>query len=102
MDPIKEIITQGATQVGTLNTQLVSGMTMMMTQLAANMDTAALTLAAAAPDLSTLAPAGMPMLPQMPSMGGVPMGVPMGVPAGVPAATPAPVTTTRYGARMIV
>lgn len=70
-DPIKEIITQGAMQVGAMNTQLASGMTTMATQLVANMNMAANSFAAAAPDLSTLAPAGLPM---MPAMGGIPMG----------------------------
>jgi len=57
-DPIKEIMTQGAMQVGAMNTQLASGMATMMTQLAANMNMAANSFAAAAPYLSTIAPAG--------------------------------------------
>jgi hypothetical protein len=96
MDPIKEIMTQGVMQVGAMNTQLASGMTTMMTQLTANMNMAASSFAAAAPDLSTLAPAGMPMLPMIPSMGGVPRGA---APAGAPPAPP-PVAPM-YRMRMI-
>jgi hypothetical protein len=97
-DPIKDMMTQGVAQVGAMNMQLATALAGMATQTASGLNMMASSMAAAAPDLTMIAPAGMPMLPQMPSMGGVPMGVP----AAAPAAALPPVTTTRYGARMIV
>ena len=93
-DPLKDIMTTGASQVGMMNTQLATGLATALTTGASQLNMMAASMAAAAPDLSMIAPAGMPMMPGMPgmpAMGAAP------APAPAPAAPMAPT----YRMRMI-
>ena len=92
-DPIKDMMTQGVAQVGAMNMQLATALAGMATQTASGLNMMASSMAAAAPDLTMIAPAGMPMLPSMPAMGRAPV-VPMTPTQAAPAAA-------RYGMRMI-
>jgi len=92
-DPIKDMITQGVSQAGVMNMQLATALAGMATQTASGLNMMATSMAAAAPDLSMIAPTGMPGMPGMPTMPG--MGAAPAAPA--PAAPMAPA----YRVRMI-
>jgi len=95
MDPIKEMLTQGASQVGMMNMQFVNALAGMATQTAAGMNSMATSMAASAPDLGAMVPAGMPGMPGLPAMPGL-------APArGGVGITPAPVMAPAYAPRMI-
>ncbi len=83
-DPIKELITQGASQFGMMNTQLAQGMATALTQGVSQLNMMASSMTAAAPDLGSLTPAGMPGMPSMP-------GAYAARPAPVRSATTAPI-----------
>lgn len=96
-DPLKDIMTTGASQVGMMNTQLATGLATALTTGASQLNMMAASMAAAAPDLSMIAPAGMPMMPGMPGMPGMPAMVAAPAPAPAPAAPMVPT----YRMRMI-
>ncbi len=94
-DPIKDIMTQGASQLGMMNTQLATGIATALTQGASQLNMMAVSMAAAAPDVGALVPAGMPGLSAMPLMPGM-------APARAPAAAgPTPAFTPAYRPRLI-
>lgn len=90
-DPIKDMITTGASQLGMMNTQLATGLATALTTGASQLSMMASSMAAAAPDLSVMAPAGMPGMPMMPGV----------APAAPARAAPAPVMAPAYRPRMI-
>jgi len=94
-DPIKDMITHGVAQVGVMNMQLATALAGMATETASGLNMMATSMASAAPDLSIIAPAGMPGLPGMPAMPA------MGAPAAAPPAAAPPVFAPAYGLRMI-
>lgn len=94
-DPIKDMMTQGVAQVGAMNMQLATALAGMATQTASGLNMMASSMAAAAPDLSMIAPAGMPMMPGMPAM------PTMGAPAAPMAPAPAAPMAPAYRMRMI-
>jgi len=95
MDPIKDMMTQGASQIGMMNMQLATGLSSAITQAASGLNMMATQMTAAAPDLGAMVPAGMPGMPSMPGLAGA---VPARAPAG---AVPAPVMSPAFRTRMI-
>ena len=67
-DPIKDIMTQGVAQIGTMNMQLATALAGVATQTATGLNTMATSMAASVPDLSAIGPAGMPGMPTMPGI----------------------------------
>jgi hypothetical protein len=98
-DPIKDMLTQGASQVGMMNTQIATGLATALTTGANQLNMMAIQMTAGLPDLGAAAPAGLPMLPGLPSMGGRMGGGMAAAPAPAPVA--APTYAPAYAPRMI-
>lgn len=95
-DPIKDMMTQGASQLGMMNTQIATGLATALTTGANQLNMMATQATAGLPDLGAAMPAGLPMLPGLPTMGG---GM-AAAPAPMPAAA-APTYAPAYAPRMI-
>ena len=93
-DPIKDMMTTGASQLGMMNTQLATGLATALTTGASQLNMMATSMAAAAPDLGAMVPAGMPGMPAMPGLAAAPA-------RAAPGVAPAPVLTPAYAPRMI-
>lgn len=93
-DPIKDMMTTGASQLGMMNTQLATGIATALTTGASQLNMMAVQMAAAAPDLGAMAPAGMPGLPAMPGLAPAPAAAPAPI-------APAPSYAPAYTPRMI-
>jgi len=91
MDPIKEMMTQGASQFGMMNTQFAQGIATALTQGVSQLNMMASSMTAAVPDLGAAAPAGFPGFPGSPMMGQV----------SAPAAAPVQTFAPAYKPRMI-
>lgn len=94
-DPIKDILTQGASQVGMMNTQFATGLATALTTGVNQLNMMATQATAALPDIGGAMPAGLPALPGLPSMGGGMAAAPAPAPVAAPTYAPA------YAPRMI-